>query len=125
MRSNSWRRSRARLPAGGRGGAGVDAKPNAYKSAPCRGDAVRARSGTAHPPRRSRRLDAALKKQGCQGGYNGAQELNLKDAKDGKTMESGWAIAKSNEAMSGQLRILSNKDAGKSCTRALATPAKK
>ena len=119
------------LLAGAAFAADVDAKLHAYKSACAEANSVMGQiKDGASAKALQAKLDAALKKhREAEAALNEElKKLNLKDQKDGKTMESAMGeIARSNEAMSKeQVRILSNKDAGEVVHKSFdATPAKK
>ncbi len=119
------------LLAGAAFAADVDAKLHAYKSASTEANSVMAQIKDGPTAKALQaKLDAALKKQReAEAALNDElKKLNLKDPKDGKTMESAMGeIGKSNEAMSReQLRIYSNKDAAEVVHKSIdATPAKK
>jgi hypothetical protein len=119
------------LLAGAAFAADVDARLNAYQSASTEANSVMGQiKDGATAKALQAKLDAALKKRReAEAALNvELKKLNLKDQKDGKTMEFAMGeIAKSNEAMSKeQLRILSDKDAGEVMHKSFdATPAKK
>ena len=134
MRSNHSRGTAivlACLFAGAAFAADVDAKLHAYKSASTEANSVMGQIKDGATARALQaKLDAALKKhREAEAALNDElKKLNLKDPKDGKTMESAMGeIAKANEAMSKeQLRIYSNKDAAEVVHKSIdATPAKK